>query len=63
VKLLSVANVLLGLRGPLLTFALVYLSARLTFHLANDPAPLNVAALPAELAAYLSFMLVRYHFL
>jgi cobalamin synthase len=63
VKLLSAASALFGLRGPLLTFALIYLSARLTFHLADEPAPLNVAALPSELAAYLSFILVRYHFL
>ena len=62
VKLLSAASALFGLRGPLLTFALIYLSARLTFHLADEPAPLNVAALPSELAAYLSFILVRYHF-
>ena len=63
VKLLSAASALFGLRGPLLTFALIYLSARLTFHLADEPAPLNVAALPSELAAYLSFILVGYHFL
>ena len=63
VKLLSAASALFGLRGPLLTFALIYLSARLTFHLADEPAPLHVAALPSELAAYLSFILVRYHFL
>jgi hypothetical protein len=63
VKLFGAANALFNLRGPLLTFGFIYLSARLTFHLANEPAPDNVAALPAELAAYLSFILVRYHFL
>ena len=62
-KLLSAASALFGLRGPLLTFGLIYLSARLAFHLADEPAPLHVAALPSELAAYLSFILVRYHFL
>jgi hypothetical protein len=62
-KLLSIASAWSGLRGPLLAFALIYLSVRLTFHLADEPAPLNVSALPAELATYLSFMLVRYHFL
>ena len=62
-KLLGIASAWIGLRGPLLAFALIYLSVRLTFHLADEPAPLNVAALPAELAAYLSFICVRYHFL
>ena len=31
--------------------------------LAEEPASPNVAALPGELAAYVSFILVRYHFL
>jgi hypothetical protein len=51
------------LRGPALAFATVYLSARLTFSLVDKAAPLSVASLPAELAAYLSFLVVRYHFL
>ena len=54
---------LLSLRGPVVASALIYLCVRLTFQLADEEAPLNVAALPAELAAYLSFMLARYHFL
>jgi hypothetical protein len=54
---------LLSLRGPVVASALIYLFVRLTFQLADEPAPVNVAALPAELAAYLSFMLARYHFL
>jgi hypothetical protein len=53
----------LALRGPALAFALIYLCVRLTYLLAGSPAPLNVAALPAELTAYISFILVRYHFL
>jgi hypothetical protein len=51
------------LRGPVLSFALVYLSVRLTFSLVEKTAPPNVASFPAELAAYLSFLIVRYHFL
>jgi len=59
----SFAGLLLSLRGPVVASALIYLCVRLTFQLADEPAPVNVAALPAELAAYLSFMLARYHFL
>ena len=59
----SFAALLLSLRAPFVAFALIYLCVRLTFQFADEPAPLNVAALPAELAAYLSFMLARYHFL
>jgi hypothetical protein len=59
----SLTALFLSLRGPVAAFALIYLCARLTFQLADEPAPLNIAAVPAELAAYLSFMLARYHFL
>ena len=61
----SLANhgFLQDLRGPALSSALVYLSARLTFSLVEKTAPPNVASFPAELAAYLSFLIVRYHFL
>jgi hypothetical protein len=51
------------LRGPALSFALVYLSVRLTFSLVEKTAPPNVASFPAEFIAYLSFLIVRYHFL
>jgi hypothetical protein len=51
------------LRGPALSFASVYLSARWTFSAVEKAAPPNVASLPAELAAYLSFLIIRYHFL
>ena len=54
---------LLNLRGPALSFALVYLSIRLTFSTVEKTAPPNVASYPAEIAAYLSFLIVRYHFL
>jgi hypothetical protein len=51
------------LRGPALSVALVYLSVRLTFSLVGKTAPPNVASFPAELSAYLAFLIVRYHFL
>lgn len=54
---------LLALRGPVLTFGLVYLSIRLTFSTVGNAAPPNAASFPGELAAYLSFLIVRYHFL
>jgi hypothetical protein len=50
-------------RGPALSFALVYLAVRLTFSIAEKTAPPSVASLPAELSAYLSFLIVRSHFL
>jgi hypothetical protein len=50
-------------RGPALSFALVYLAVRLTFSIVEKTAPPNVASLPAELSAYLSFLIVRSHFL
>jgi hypothetical protein len=53
----------LALRGPALAFALVYLTVRLTFSLHEKSTPLNAASFPAELAAYVSFVIVRYHFL
>jgi hypothetical protein len=54
---------LFNLRGPALSFALVYLSVRLTFSVVGKTAPPNMVSYPAELAAYLSFLIVRYHFL
>jgi hypothetical protein len=62
-KSLANHDLLQELRGPALSFALVYLSVRLTFSIAEKTAPPNVASFPAELAAYLSFLIVRYHFL
>jgi hypothetical protein len=63
-KILSATDFFVAWRGPVLASALIYLCVRLTFQLADEPAPPpNIAALPAELTAYLSFMLVRYHFL
>jgi hypothetical protein len=50
-------------RGPALAFAFVYLAVRLIFSLADKTAPPNLASLPAELSAYLSFLIIRYHFL
>jgi hypothetical protein len=52
-----------ALRGPALSFALVYLTVRLTFSTVEKTAPPNLASFPAELSAYLSFLIVRYHFL
>jgi hypothetical protein len=50
-------------RGPALSFALIYLTVRLTFSVVGKSAPPNVASYPAELSAYVSFLIVRYHFL
>ncbi len=51
------------LRGPVLSIVAVYLSVRLAFSLLEkNPSP-NVASFLAELTAYLSFVIVRYHFL
>ena len=55
--------ILLEMRGPALSFASVYLTVRLTFSLVEETAPPNAASLLAELTAYLSFLIVRYHFL
>jgi hypothetical protein len=62
-KTLGSAGLLTIFRGPLLAAALIYFCARMTFQLAEEPSSPNVAALPGELAAYVSFILVRYHFL
>jgi hypothetical protein len=56
-------HILLDMRGPALSFASVYLTVRLTFSLVEEAAPPNTASLLAELTAYLSFLIVRYHFL
>jgi len=56
-------DLLMASRGPALSFALVYLSVRSTFSLAEKAAPPNIASFPAEIAAYLSFLIVRYHFI
>jgi hypothetical protein len=55
--------ILLEMRGPALSFASVYLTTRLTFSLVEETAPPNAASLLAELTAYLSFLIARYHFL
>jgi hypothetical protein len=52
-----------ALRGPALSFALIYLTVRLTFSLHEKTTPLNSASFAAEMAAYVSFVVVRYHFL
>ena len=56
-------NLFRELRGPVLSFALIYLSIRLTFSLAEKTSPPNIASFSGELTAYLSFLVVRYHFL
>jgi cobalamin synthase len=50
-------------RGPVLSIAAVYLSIRLTFSTCEQAPSPNVASFLAELTAYLSFLIVRYHFL
>jgi hypothetical protein len=62
-KILTNHDIFLGLRGPALSLAVVYFAARLTFSIVDKTAPPSVASFPAELAAYLSFLIVRYHFL
>ncbi len=51
------------LRGPLLSMAAVYFSVRLTFSVLDRISSPNIASFVAELTAYLSFLIVRYHFL
>jgi hypothetical protein len=51
------------LRGPALSIVAVYLSIRLAFSILNNAASPNVASFIAELTAYLSFVIARYHFL
>ena len=51
------------MRGPALSFALVYLTVRLSFSLHEKITSLNAASFAAELSAYVSFVIVRYHFL
>lgn len=62
-KSLTSHDFLQDIRGPALSFALVYLAVRLTYSIVEKAAPLNVASCPAEMTAYLSFLIVRYHFL
>jgi uncharacterized membrane protein YhdT len=62
-KSLTNRDLLHDFRGPALSFALVYLAVRLTFSIVKKTAPPSVASFPAELSAYLSFLVVRYHFL
>jgi len=50
-------------RGPALAFAMIYLCVRSTFSFVEKAAPPNVASFPAELVAYLAFLIVRYHFI
>ena len=56
-------DLLTASRGPALSFALIFLAARSTFSLVEKSAPPNVASFPAEIAAYLAFLIVRYHFI
>ena len=62
-KASSLPDLLLACRGPALAFALIYLCVRSTFSFVEKAAPPNVASFPAELAAYLAFLIVRYHFI
>jgi hypothetical protein len=62
-KASSLPELLLASRGPALAFALIYLCVRSTFSFAEKSAPPNVASFPAELIAYLAFLVVRYHFI
>ncbi|HEY2123731.1 MAG TPA: hypothetical protein VGH07_09065 [Chthoniobacterales bacterium] len=56
-------DLVVQLRGPVLSIVAVYLSIRLAFSVLNNAASPNVASFIAELTAYLSFVIVRYHFL
>ena len=59
----SLPNLLLVSRGPALAFAMIYLCVRSIFSFVEKAAPPNVASFPAELVAYLAFLIVRYHFI
>jgi hypothetical protein len=62
-KAFNLTDLLLASRGPALAFAMIYLCARSIFSFVEKAGPLNVAAFPAELAAYVAFLIVRYHFI
>ena len=62
-KASSLPDLLLAARGPALAFALIYLCVRSTFSFVEKTAPPNVASFPAELVAYIAFLIVRYHFI
>jgi hypothetical protein len=59
----SLPDLLLASRGPAFAFALIYLCVRATFSFAEKAARPNVASFPAELVAYIAFLIVRYHFI
>jgi hypothetical protein len=42
---------------------MIYLCVRSIFSVVEKAAPPNVASFPAELVAYLAFLIVRYHFI
>jgi hypothetical protein len=62
-KTADLPGLLVAFRGPALAFAMIYLSVRSTFSFVEKTAPPNAASFPAELAAYLAFLIVRYHFI
>jgi hypothetical protein len=62
-KTAGLPGLLVAFRGPALAFAMIYLCVRSTFSFVEKTAPPNAASFPAELAAYLAFLIVRYHFI
>ena len=56
-------NLIEQLRGPTLSIVAIYLSVRAAFSLLDNPPTPNIPSFLAELTAYLSFVVVRYHFL
>jgi hypothetical protein len=61
-KTAGLPDLLVACRGPALAFAMIYLSVRATFSFV-EKAPPNLASFPAEVIAYLAYLIVRYHFI
>lgn len=59
----SLRDLLVSLRGPSIAFVVILVAIRATSALLPKEKPPNGASLVAELAAYVSFLVVRYHFL
>jgi hypothetical protein len=59
----SLREVLISFRGPSIAFVVILVAVRATSALLPREKPPNGASLIAELAAYVSFLVVRYHFL
>jgi hypothetical protein len=59
----SLRDVLISLRGPSIAFVVILVTVHATSALLPREKPASGASLVTELAAYVSFLVVRYHFL